>query len=74
MRDLDKRAKMEERLVELGRLHERHGVRRQFLDAMGPAFCQTIRPVLQAQGMWDQEVREAWLRLFRVISFHMKKG
>ena len=74
VRDLENREALEKRMRELGRLHEEAGVRRQFLDAMGPAFCQAARPALQAKGLWGEDVREAWLRVFRIVAFNMKKG
>ncbi len=74
IRDLENRDALETRMRQLGRLHEEAGVRRQYLDAMGPLFCQAVRPVLQAQGLWGEDVREAWLRVFRIVAYHMKKG
>ncbi len=52
LRDLEqpgRRDLLEERLREMGRAHEEAGVRSQFLDAMGPVFCQSVRHVLQAR-------------------------
>jgi hypothetical protein len=50
------------------------GVHKQYLDVMGPIFCQALRPILQAEGLWDNDVRTAWLRFFRIISHRMKGG
>ena len=41
---------------------------------MGPIFCQALRPILQAEGLWDNDVRTAWLRFFRIIAHRMKGG
>lgn len=65
---------LESYLVQLGRVHASCGVRKQHLDILGPVFCQTIRPVLQVEGQWTTDVRAAWLRFFRLIVFHMKRG
>jgi hypothetical protein len=45
--------------------HQAIGVHKQYLDVMGPIFCQALRPILQAEGLWDNDVRTAWLRFFR---------
>ena len=74
VRDLDDKAKLESYLALLGRLHQKHHIKRQYLDVMGPLFCQTVRPVLQAESQWSTEVREAWLHLFRMIAFRLKQG
>ena len=50
-------------LGEMGREHQRMGVHKQYLDVMGPIFCQALRPILQAEGLWDNDVRTAWFQL-----------
>lgn len=50
------------------------GVHKQYLDVMGPIFCQALRPILQAEGLWDNDTRTAWLRFFRIIAYKMKGG
>ena len=50
------------------------GVHKQYLDVMGPIFCQALRPILQAEGLWDNDTRTAWLRFFRIIAHRMKGG
>ena len=49
-------------LGEMGREHQRMGVHKQYLDVMGPIFCQALRPILQAEGLWDNDVRTAWFQ------------
>ena len=44
--DLDDRAKFESKLAQLGQKHENLGIPKQYLEVMGPIFCQIIRPVL----------------------------
>lgn len=61
-------------LLRLGRMHQRVGIRRPYLDIMGPIFVQAIRPMLQAEGRWSNEVRLSWLHFFRVISYRIKQG
>ena len=46
--DLDDRSKFESKLAQLGQLHENLGIPKQYLEVMGPIFCQIIRPVLMA--------------------------
>ena len=72
---LDDRTKYEQYLQYLGRVHEKQlTVDKASLDVMGPVFCQAIRPVLQANAHWNQDVRESWLHLFRIIAYWMKQG
>ena len=67
VQNIDEQKKFEQYLSYLGKLHEELGVDRALLDVLGPVFVQTIRPVLQAEAQWDNEVREAWMRLFRCV-------
>ena len=46
--DLDDRSKFESKLAQLGQIHENLGIPKQYLEVMGPIFCQIIRPVLMA--------------------------
>ena len=45
---MDDRSQFESKLARLGRRHEYMGIPKQYLEVMGPIFCQTIRPVLMA--------------------------
>ena len=45
---MDDRSKFESKLAQLGQLHENLGIPKQYLEVMGPIFCQIIRPVLMA--------------------------
>ena len=72
--NLDNVERMTIYLGEMGREHQKMGVHKQYLDVMGPIFCQALRPILQAEGLWDDDVRTAWLRFFRIISHRMKSG
>lgn len=65
---------MEAYLQKMGVMHESVGIKRQYLNIMGPILVQTIRPMLQAEGQWNNEIRITWLHFLRVISFHMKCG
>jgi hypothetical protein len=38
-------------LKDLGRLHQRHGVRRHHIDLVGLAYCCAIRGVVQGGGV-----------------------
>lgn len=72
---LDDRHKYEQYLQHLGRVHESQlTVDKSSMDVMGPMFCQAIRPVLQASAQWNQDVRDSWIHLFRIISYWIKQG
>ena len=44
--DLENRSKFESKLAQLGQLHENLGIPKQYLEVMGPIFCNVIRQVL----------------------------
>jgi len=70
----EEQTKMESYLQKLGSLHQKQGIKKQYLNVMGPILVQAIRPILQAQGLWSGEVRITWLHFLKVICFHMKAG
>lgn len=74
VKELDNKPAFDEYCMLLGRFHEKCDVRRDLFDVMGPFFCQIVGPILRATGMWNNETKEVWLHLFRIISYHMKKG
>ena len=71
---LENQSKLESHLRKLGSLHQKHGIKKQYLNVMGPILVQAIRPMLQAEGAWSSEVRITWLHFLKVICFHMKAG
>ena len=66
--------KQEAFYLDLGKAHQTMGIEKQFLDVMGPIFCQSIRPILQEENKWDVETRNAWLHVFRIIVLKIKRG
>jgi hypothetical protein len=54
---LDDVERMTQYLGQMGREHQSMGVHKQYLDVMGPIFCQTLRPILQ--------VRKSLVSLFK---------
>ena len=42
------------------------------LQLVGSQFVYAIKPHLE--DCWSKELEDAWLQLFRVMSYHMKKG
>ena len=81
--DIDDHEKLGSTLEFLGRKHESLGIPKQYLEAMGPVFYHTIRPVLQSfsstespgsTSLWRRDTKPAWLRFFRVIALQMKRG
>ncbi|XP_029656768.2 neuroglobin [Octopus sinensis] len=59
-------------LKELGHRHIDYQVKPKYISLMGPQFMMAIKPHLESQ--WSEEMEEAWTHLFRIISYHMKKG
>ena len=47
---VDDPAGLADYLQRMGRLHERRGVSRRNLDALGPCLIRAIRPILQERG------------------------
>jgi len=58
----------------LGKSHYQRGIKSEYIDVMGPIFCNTIRPLLVRKDLWSLQLEEVWLCLFRKISETMKKG
>jgi len=58
----------------LGKAHFTRGIKSEYIDVMGPIFCNTIRPVLVRKDLWSLQQEEVWLMLFKKISETMKKG
>ena len=58
----------------LGLFHLKKQVPQQYLDIMGPIFCNAVRPVLLHSDTWSREVEEAWMELFKVLTMIMKKS
>ena len=59
-------------MVCLGRLHVKKGVDSNYLDVMGPTFCQAIRPMVIDQGNWSIDIETAWLTFFKLLTQMMK--
>ncbi|XP_040573044.1 uncharacterized protein [Lepeophtheirus salmonis] len=66
--------KMETTFVELGSIHNKIGIRKNFIEVMGVLYIKTIRLVLHEKSEWNSEICSAWYHLFRVIIFQMKLG
>ncbi|XP_062591844.1 neuroglobin-like isoform X3 [Saccostrea cucullata] len=64
--------KLQNLMHELGERHANYSARQEFIDLVGSQFVYAIKPHLE--DCWSKELEEAWLQLFRVMSFHMKKG
>jgi len=41
---------------------------------MGPVFCNTIRPILVRKNLWNIELEEVYLVMFKKIVEIMKRG
>ena len=62
------------RLTRLGLFHVKNNVPHQYLDIMGPIFCNAVRPTLLQHDAWSHQVEEAWMEIFKVLTTLMKKG
>lgn len=57
---------------ELGERHVNYSAKYDFIDMVGGQFVHAIKPHLQ--DSWSEELGEAWVQLFRVLCYYMKKG
>ncbi|XP_048752325.2 neuroglobin-like isoform X2 [Ostrea edulis] len=64
--------KLQNLMHELGERHMNYNARYDFIDLVGSQFVHAIKPHLE--DCWSKELEEAWLQLFKVMSYHMKKG
>ena len=64
--------RLQNHMLCLGRLHVKKGVDSNYLDVMGPTFCQAIRPMVIDQGDWSIDIETAWLTFFRLLTQMMK--
>ncbi|XP_022343424.1 uncharacterized protein LOC111136679 isoform X2 [Crassostrea virginica] len=64
--------KLQTLMRELGERHTNYNARYDFVDLVGSQFVYAIKPHLE--DCWSKELEDAWLQLFRVMSYHMKKG
>lgn len=64
--------KLQTLMRELGERHVNYNARYDFVDLVGSQFVYAIKPHLE--DGWSKELEEAWLQLFRVMSYYMKKG
>ena len=62
------------RLTRLGLFHVKNNVPHQYLDIMGPIFCNAVRPILLHHDIWSPDVEEAWMEIFKILTTIMKKG
>ena len=63
-----------ERLLRVGELHCKAGVEQRYLDIFGPIFCNSVRPALLRNGIWNNRTEEAWMEVFRAIASAMRTG
>jgi len=72
--NIDDIQKIAPNIENLGKAHFSRGIKSEYIDVMGPIFCNTIRPVLVRKDLWSLQQEEVWLMLFKKISETMKKG
>lgn len=64
--------KLENLMHELGERHTHYNARYDFVDLVGSQFVLAIKPHFDNQ--WTPEIEDAWVQLFKVMTYHMKKG
>lgn len=62
--------KLELLLGELGKSHLDYGAKAEYIEKIGPQFIYAVKPMLE--DLWNAEVENAWLQLFRYITYYMK--
>merc|ERR1719228_1447181 len=65
---------MDAKLSRLGLFHFKNGIPERYLDIMGPIFCNAMRPILLQADRWTNAVEEAWMEVFKAITYFMKKS
>jgi len=65
---------MDAKLSRLGFFHFKNGIPERYLDIMGPIFCNAMRPILLQADRWTNAVEEAWMEVFKAITYFMKKS
>ncbi|KAK3105434.1 hypothetical protein FSP39_025157 [Pinctada imbricata] len=64
--------KIKDVMEQLGGRHVNYTSKYDYIDLMGPQFVYAIKPRLE--DTWNEELEEAWLQLFKVMTYHMKQG
>ena len=41
-----------------GKSHYQRGIKSEYIDVMGPIFCNTIRPLLIRKDLWSLQLEE----------------
>ena len=54
--------------VELpGARHHQMGIKREYIEVMGPVFCNTVRPLLVLNNLWTLQLEEV-----KIVQFDFK--
>ncbi|XP_060069310.1 neuroglobin-like [Ylistrum balloti] len=64
--------KLRDLMSSLGQRHISYNAQIEFIDMVGQQFVYAIEPHLK--DSWSEEVSEAWLKLFRVMTYYMMLG
>ncbi|XP_048752323.2 neuroglobin-like [Ostrea edulis] len=64
--------KLQNLMHELGERHKNYNARFDIIDMVGEQFIFAIKPHLQ--DTWNNDLEEAWIQLFKVLCYFMKKG
>lgn len=64
--------KLRELMSALGQRHTNYNAQIDFIDMVGQQFVYAIEPHLK--DAWSKEMSDAWLKLFRVMTYYMRVG
>ncbi|XP_033763955.1 neuroglobin-like [Pecten maximus] len=64
--------KLRDLMSSLGQRHLNYNAQIDFIDMVGQQFVFAIEPHLK--DSWSQEMSDAWLKLFRVMTYYMTIG
>ncbi|OWF37155.1 neuroglobin-like [Mizuhopecten yessoensis] len=64
--------KLRDLMSALGQRHISYSAQIEFIEMVGMQFVYAIEPHLK--DSWSPELRESWLKLFRVMTYYMAKG
>eukprot|EP00095_Tigriopus_kingsejongensis_P009097 snap_masked-scaffold295_size218279-processed-gene-1.5 protein:Tk09097 transcript:snap_masked-scaffold295_size218279-processed-gene-1.5-mRNA-1 annotation:"PREDICTED: cytoglobin-1-like" len=61
-------------LLNLGKFHRHAGIPSDYFGVMGTIFCHAVRPYLEDQNAWDENIEDVWMELFGHIARVMTHG
>ncbi|TRY68236.1 hypothetical protein TCAL_04160 [Tigriopus californicus] len=71
---LENADKSNQYLLNLGKFHRHAGIPNDYFGVMGTIFCHSVRPYLEDQNAWNENVEDVWMELFGHIARVMTHG